>query len=195
MEEPSSPQVAGRTNFHLCINQTGMWVQLIALGRHPTSKHFFFSSVGPVHCRQDEQLDGYCPSLSWVGRIHVSKMHKIIVRVSGLGLLRDLYPNEDVPQPSGLFPFPDQLENIRVFSTVGMDNMTMFLHVSLHILNWNNVSIFLYFGHCIRKNSHPHYNHSGDFSLIPQTLPQPFAISAMDIGVLIQHIILKHGSV
>lgn len=37
----------GEANFHLCINQTGMWLQLIALGRSPTRKLLFFPQVGP----------------------------------------------------------------------------------------------------------------------------------------------------
>lgn len=98
-------------NFHLCINQTGMWVQLIALGRHPTSKPFF-PRVGPALCR-DEQLDGCCPSLSWAGRIRVSKMHRSRWT---LCLVSDFLcnPNEPVPLPSTLFNFTDLLEKCQM---------------------------------------------------------------------------------
>lgn len=62
-------QQSGRqeTNFHSFNNQTGVWVELIALGLHPTCSLFLFHSlqVGPTLCRGEG--DGVM-AISLVGR-------------------------------------------------------------------------------------------------------------------------------
>lgn len=127
-------------NFHLCINQTGMWVQLIALGRHPTSKpFFFFTRLGPALCRGDEQLDGYCPGLSCVGRIHVSETQPDNSQ-SCLSCEWLLAQPAKHPPPLTL-----QLEKRWRDVSAAVDtfaNLATSLNVSHHSLCWNNVSTF-----------------------------------------------------
>lgn len=63
-------QQSGRqeTHFHSFNNQTGVWVELIALGLHPTCSLFLFHSlhVGPTPCRGEG--DGVMAGFSLVGR-------------------------------------------------------------------------------------------------------------------------------
>lgn len=60
----------GGANFLPWINQTGIWVQLIALGRRPTSKQSFLWFGSEMGCM-----------FSGRGMIHVPRAHWITVRV------------------------------------------------------------------------------------------------------------------
>lgn len=132
-----SVEKLGEANFQLCINQTGMWVQLIALGRHPTSRPFFFPRAGPALCSGDEQLDSHYPSVSWVGRIHMSRVNRIIDSLSCdfLCTLMSVWH----PQIS----FTNLQENVWFSAAVDtLANLPTSLNVSHHSRCWNNVSTF-----------------------------------------------------